>query len=160
MDFTVVLINALAIGALLFAFVKDRGKAMKALKVALISLIRILPNVLAIIVLIGLLSAFIPPEEIAQFTGEQSGFAGVVITALLGAVLYIPSLISYPLAGSLLDSGASVSVVAAFITSLTMVGLVTLPLEIKEMGKKMALLRNGFGFLMAITIAFLMGVIL
>jgi len=160
MDFTVVLINALALGALLFAFVKDREKAKKALKVALKSMIRILPNVLAIIILIGLLSAFIPPEEIAKFTGEQSGFVGVVITALLGAILYIPSLISYPLAGSLLDSGASVSVVAAFITSLTMVGLVTLPLEIKEMGKEMALLRNGLGFLMAIAIALLMGVLL
>jgi hypothetical protein len=32
--------------------------------------------------------------------------------------------------------------------------------EIKELGKKMALLRNGFSFLVAIAIALLMGVIL
>ena len=64
------------------------------------------------------------------------------------------------LAASLLDGGASISVVAAFITTLTMIGTVTLPLEIKELGKKMALLRNGMSFLIAILIAFIMGAIL
>ena len=48
----------------------------------------------------------------------------------------------------------------AFITTLTMIGVVTLPLEIKELGKKMALLRNGLSFIIAIVIALIMGVIL
>ena len=50
--------------------------------------------------------------------------------------------------------------VAAFITTLTMVGVVTLPLEIKEMGKKITILRNVFSFVFAIVIALIMGVIL
>ena len=41
-----------------------------------------------------------------------------------------------------------------------MIGTITLPLEIKELGKKVALLRNGISFIIAIVIALIMGVIL
>jgi len=41
-----------------------------------------------------------------------------------------------------------------------MIGIVTLPLEIKELGKKVALLRNGISFVFAIIIALIMGSIL
>ena len=85
---------------------------------------------------------------------------GVLIVGAAGAVLHIPALLSFPLAASLLEEGASVSAVAAFITTLTMIGTITLPLEIKELGKKMAILRNGISFVIAIIIALIMGVIL
>jgi uncharacterized membrane protein YraQ (UPF0718 family) len=41
-----------------------------------------------------------------------------------------------------------------------MIGMITLPLEIKVLGKKMALLRNGFSFIAALLIAFIMGMLL
>jgi len=41
-----------------------------------------------------------------------------------------------------------------------MIGIVTLPLEIKELGRKMALLRNGISFIVAIIIGIIMGIIL
>ncbi len=131
-----------------------------SLKVAVKGFIKMLPMVLIIILWIGLLLGFISSDTISRFAGEQSGFWGVLIVGLLGAVLFIPALLSFPLAASLLDGGASISVVAAFITTLTMIGTVTLPLEIRELGKKMALLRNGMSFLIAILIAFIMGAIL
>ena len=52
------------------------------------------------------------------------------------------------------------SMLATFITTLTMIGMVTLPLEIKKLGKKFALLRNGLSFIIAIIIALIMGVLL
>jgi uncharacterized membrane protein YraQ (UPF0718 family) len=113
-----------------------------------------------VIILIGLFLAFVPPAEIVKYAGEQAGFTGILIIALAGAILYIPSLTSFPLAASLLRSGASIASVAAFITTLTMVGVVTLPVEIRVLGKRMALLRNGLSFIIAILIALIMGVIL
>lgn len=160
MNFTVIIINVIALIGLLIAFHKNKEKAVKSIKIAVKSFIRMLPMVLIIIVAIGLLLGFVPTSTISQFAGEQSGFWGVLIVGLVGAVMFIPALLSFPLAASLLDGGASVSVVAAFITTLTMIGTVTLPLEIKELGKKMALLRNGMSFLIAILIAFIMGAIL
>lgn len=160
MNKTAIIINLLALGCLVFALVKDRDKTKQSIVVAVKSFIRILPTVFIIIVIIGLLMAFVPPDQISRFIGEQAGFGGLLAIAALGAVLYIPALTSFPLAAFLLQSGAGVTSVAAFITTLTMLGVVTLPLEIKELGKKMALLRNGLSFIIAVVIALIMGVIL
>lgn len=160
MSATAAMINGLAIACLVAAFVKDRQRARQSLRMALKSFAGILPAVLAIIVLIGLLLAFATPQQISRFVGEQAGLGGILAIAATGALLYIPAIVAFPLAGSLLQSGASVSAVAAFITTLTMVGVVTLPLEIGQLGKKLALLRNGLSFVGAIAIALLMGVVL
>ena len=144
----------------MIAFSNDKEKAKKSLKIAGKSFIKIFPMVLTIILIIGLLLGFVPPEQISKFIGEQSGIGGVLLIGALGALMHIPALLSFPLAASLLESGASVTAVAAFITTLTMIGMVTLPLEIKELGKKMALLRNGISFVIAIIIALIMGAIL
>ncbi|MBA7527976.1 hypothetical protein ES705_20158 [subsurface metagenome] len=160
MNPTIILINLFAIGCLIFAFTKDRAKTKQSVEVAVKSFFRILPPVLIIIILIGLLLGFVPPSEISKVIGEQSGFSGVLLIALLGSILHIQAFISFPLAASILESGASISAVAAFITTLTMVGTATLPLEMRELGKKIALLRNGISFVIAIVIALIMGVIL
>jgi uncharacterized membrane protein YraQ (UPF0718 family) len=160
MSNTAIIINAIAFAALLGSFIKDRDKTKKSLVIAAKSFVKILPIVFSIIILIGLLLGFVPPEKISKFIGEQAGFVGVVAVAILGAIMHIPALISFPLAASLLKSGASITSVAAFITTLTMIGVVTLHLEIKVLGKKFALLRNGLAFIFAIIIALIMGALL
>ncbi|WP_457549337.1 permease [Archaeoglobus sp.] len=160
MNVATVIINVFAIVSLIVAFVKDRTKTKRALMIALKSFVRILPMVVAIVILIGLLLGFVPKSVISETVGEQAGYKGIIVVAILGAIMHIPSIISFPLASSLLKSGASVTAVAVFITTLTMIGIVTLPLEIRELGKKMALLRNGISFVVAIVIGLIMGKIL
>lgn len=160
MSITAIVINFIALVSFLIAFIKDREKAKKSLKIAGKSFVRMFPMVLTIIFIIGLLLGFVPPDQISRFIGEQSGIGGVLLIGTLGALMHIPALLSFPLAASLLEGGASVTAVAAFITTLTMIGAVTLPLEIKELGRKMALLRNGLSFIIAIIIALIMGAIL
>lgn len=160
MSMTAIIINFLALIGFLMSFFKNRNKSLQSLKVAGKSFIKILPMVLIIVILVGLLLGFAPPEQIERFFGRQSGIIGVLIIGLVGALLHIPSLIAFPLAGSLLESGASIASAAAFITTLTMIGTIYLPLEIKILGKKLALLRNGLSFIVAIVISLLMGIIL
>ena len=160
MNVTAIIINGIAIVGLLIAFFKDRRKALQSLKVAGKSFIKILPMVFIILIAIGLLLGFVPPDQISRFVGEQSGAGGILLVGIVGAIMHIPALLSFPLAASILESGASITAVAAFVTTLTMIGMITLPLEIKILGKKMALLRNGISFVIAIAIAFIMGLIL
>ena len=160
MNVTAVIINGIAVIGLLIAFIKNKEKAIESLKIAGKSFIKMLPMVFIIIIAIGLLLGFVPPEQISRFVGDQSGAGGVLLVGVVGALMHIPALLSFPLASSILESGASVTAVAAFITTLTMIGMITLPLEIKILGKKMALLRNGISFVIAILIAFIMGMIL
>lgn len=155
-----IFINVFAFGCLIFALIKDRRKAIQALAVALKSFLRVFPTVLIIIIFIGLLLGFVPQSQIAKIAGGHAGLGGVLIVAVLGAILYIPSLVAFPLAAAILKSGASITSIAVFITTLTMIGVVTLPLEIKELGKKIAILRNVMSFVIAIVIGVIMGAIL
>lgn len=150
----------MALAALIVAFAMDREKAKQSLKMSAKAFMRIIPAILTITLIIGLTLGFLTSEDISGFIGDQSGIGGVLLIGALGALLYIPALIAFPLGGSLLDNGASVTAVAAFITTLTMVGTITLPIEIKELGKRMALLRNGLSFIVALIIAVVMGAIL
>lgn len=160
MNVTALVVNGIAIAGVIAAFYRDRAKAVRSLKAAAVSFVRILPMALIIILFIGLLLGFVPPHQLSRFVGEQSGIGGVLLVGVVGALMHIPALLSFPLAASLLESGATVTAVAAFITTLTMIGTITIPLEIKELGKRLALLRNGISFVVAIAIALIMGLIL
>ncbi|MDZ7763723.1 MAG: permease [Melioribacteraceae bacterium] len=160
MSITAIIINGIALILLLIAFLKDRSKSIEALKVAVRSFVKILPSILMIVVLVGIILGVLQPETITQWLGEKSGALGILLTGVLGAVLHIPSLVAFPLAWTLLKSGSSITIIATFIATLTMIGVVTFPLEVKELGKKFAIMRNGLSFLAAILIGWLIGVIL
>lgn len=160
MNITTVIVNVSALAILAYAFRRDRSLGMKALRVALKMFLSLLPMLVIIILGIGLLFALLPEETLQRFLGEQSGPLGILFAAGAGSILHIPALLAFPLAASLLEKGASIAVIAAFITTLTMVGFVTLPVEIKELGVRFALWRNGLSMVAAVIIAVVMGVIL
>ena len=145
---------------LAISYVKDRNKTMLSLKRAWKMFINVLPQFISILFLAGLLVAAVSPETIQYVIGAQSGFRGMLTAALLGAVTLVPVLVAFPVAARLLQNGAGVTQTAVFISTLTMVGFVTLPMEIKYLGKKAAVLRNALAFLFSFAAAFLIGVLL
>ena len=60
----------------------------------------------------------------------------------------------------LLKNGAGTAQMAIFISTLTTVGFITIPLEIKYLGVKTAVLRNILFFLAAFVTSYLLGVML
>jgi len=145
---------------LIVSLIKSKEKSRKAFKVAGKALLKSAPSLLTVIGIVGLTLGILTPETISNMVGAEAGFTATIVAAILGAITLIPSLVAFPLAGSLLRSGATVMTISAFITTLVMVGIVTAPIEIKTLGKKFTLLRNGLGFLAALIIAGLMGMIL
>lgn len=145
---------------LLLSFLKNKDKTAKSLKVSWKFFSSMALLVLLTIWAIGFLISLLPPELISRIIGQDSGFKGVVLAALFGSVVLIQAFIAFPLAGSFLRQGASVTAIAAFVTTLVMVGVLTAPLEAKFFGKRFTLWRNSLSFIFAIVIALLMGVIL
>ncbi|MGM0409324.1 MAG: permease [Bacillota bacterium] len=152
-----IIINLIALILLLYSFMKNKKKTKMALKKALMKGLNLGPQIIMIIVVIGFIFAFIPPDLIKNYLGGEFNLLQVVVSAAFGAVMMIPSLIALPLAGSLIEGGASYTPVAAFITTLTMVGFVTIPIELKELGKKITIYRNVLALIFAIIIAALIG---
>ncbi|MCD4820361.1 MAG: permease [Candidatus Cloacimonetes bacterium] len=155
----IIFINGFVAIILIISFIKDKKKTVKSVMIAIKSLGKIAPAIISVILLIGIMYGLFT-DKIALFFGQENGAIGFITIAIFGSVIHMPALLAFPLAGSFLSEGASMSSVAAFITTLTMIGIVTLPLEIKTLGKKFAIYRNVFSLVIALIIATLIGVIL
>lgn len=145
---------------LLISFKKNKEETIKALKMALNMGKGMVLSILSIIFAIGLILTILPPSDIRVFVDNQSVLLATLASALLGTITLIPAFIAFPLVGTLIDAGVSVIPAVAFLTTLTMVGLVTFPLEKKEFGLKFTVVRNGLSFIFSVIIALVMGVIL
>jgi uncharacterized membrane protein YraQ (UPF0718 family) len=157
---TIIIIYSLVAVSLIISLAKSKEKTKKAMHVAGKAFVKTAPSLLAVLGIVGLTFGVLDEQTISSLVGEEAGFSDTIIAAVLGAITLIPSLVAFPLAGSLLRSGATVVTISAFITTLVMVGMVTAPMEIKTLGKKFTILRNSLGFLAALLIAAIMEVFL
>ena len=157
--FTIIL-YVLASILLLLSFFNDRQKTKKALKKAWKAFENILPQFIGILVIIGLMLAVIDAETISRLIGGDSGFFGMLLAAVVGGITLIPGFVAFPLAATLLNNGAGFMQIAVFISTLMMVGIVTLPVEIQYFGKRAAFLRNTLAFSFSFLVALVIGVVL
>lgn len=139
---------------LIISYYKDKRKTKMALKKAWKAFENILPEFLVVILLVGILLAIINPEMISKIIGSDSGWFGVILAALVGAVTLIPGFVAFPTAAMLLQGGAGYMQIGAFVSTLMMVGIVTMPVEIKYFGKKLTIYRNVLGFIFSFIVAY------
>lgn len=151
------ILYGLTIALLIISFAKNRQKTKKALKKALKSLSNILPQFFGVLLLVGFVLAFLDTNTISRLIGSSSGWIGVAAASLIGAVTLIPGFVAFPTSALLLAGGAGYMQIGAFISSLMMVGIVTIPVEIKFFGKKFTLLRNVIAFVFSFLVAFVIG---
>ena len=157
--FTKILYGAAAIGVFA-SFVKDRSKTKLALKKAWKSFENILPSVLTVLLLIGFVLTLLDEQAISKLLGADSGILGMAVAAVIGCVTLIPGFVAFPLAASLVAAGAGYAQIAVFISTLMMVGVATLPLEIQYFGKRVAAKRNILSLIFAIITSCIVGVIM
>ncbi|MEA5084134.1 MAG: permease [Lachnospiraceae bacterium] len=150
---------SLAIILLILSFIKDKKKTKMALKKAWKAFENILPEFLVVILLVGFLLAILNPETISKIIGSESGWVGVILAAIIGSVTLIPGFVAFPTAAILLKNGAGYMQIAAFISTLMMVGIVTMPVEIKYFGKKISLMRNLLAFFFSFIVALIIGAV-
>ena len=160
MDISTLVLYVVTVILLGLSFWKDRKKTFMALKKGWKAFENIMPQFLAILVFIGLMLAVLSPEAISSLLGAKSGWLGMFLASLIGSITLIPGFIAFPLASALLENGAGFMQIAVFISTLMMVGIVTLPLEIKTFGKKAALTRNFLAYVFSFGVALVIGVVL
>ena len=145
--------------AFLASLLKSKEKTKKAVIKAWRAFENILPQFSAILLLIGIMLAVLTPQQISSLLGDQAGFWGVLLAIALGAITLMPGFVAFPLAAALLQNGAGTMQIAAFISSLMMVGIITMPMEIQYFGRKGAFLRNGLALVFSLIVAVVMGVV-
>ena len=143
--------------ALLISLVFSREKTLRALKIAVRRFIRILPAFLIMLILVSVVLYLVPDELISQYLGSDNKFTAVALASLLGSVTIMPGFIAFPLAGILVQKEVAYMVIAAFTTTLMMVGVLTAPIEKAYFGLKVTVIRNVISFGIALAVALMIG---
>ena len=142
------------------SFLKDKQRSKEALKATFKIFYVLLPVLIFVFVLMGLIQAYVSRETIASILGQKSGILGIIYAELVGCVaLFMPPAV-FPFGGYLLKNGASYGSIAGFVFTAILIGITTLPLEFKLLGKRFTIFRNIFTFVLAFFISLLMEVIL
>lgn len=143
-----------------YAFKKNKKSAKSATKKGGRQFLKQFPFLLSIFLLIGLFNVFIPKSVIMTFMGSSKGFFSIIWSAIVGTIAMGSVSSTYPLGAMLLNKGATIASVAVFLNTWVMVGIVTIPYEISVFGKRFTLVRNVLGFIGAIIVGMLTGLIL
>jgi predicted Fe-Mo cluster-binding NifX family protein len=133
----------------------DRKMAAHAVWSAANQIKNLLPVVTGVILLMGLLSAFISKDFLTAFF-SGSVWWDSVWGASIGSLFAGNPINSYIIGGQLLELEVSVVGVTAFICSWVTVGLIQLPAESAALGWRFALLRNLSCFGLSIAVSFVM----
>ena len=144
--------------AIIVSYIADREKTHKAIKVAAKRFVNILPAFLTMIILVSVVLFLIPDEVISDYLGSSNKFVGVLLASFFGSITLMPGFIAFPLCGILLQKGVAYTVLAAFTTTLMMVGILTAPVEKEYFGIKVTIIRNTISLFIALIVAMAIGI--
>lgn len=116
------------------------------------------PVILSVAFLAGLISELLSPELVKKIVGRDSGFKGMLIGAIFGALMVGPAYVFYPLFKELMDKGASVGVIATTIGAWA-IRLQAIPLAGAMLGFKFITLFNSLIFLYALISGLIVGLL-
>ena len=122
-DWSAAIIAALAITAAMIVFFRDgQARFMEILTEDLSLFGTVLPKILAGCLIGAFVTLLLPRETIARWVGAESGFAGILLATIAGAIMPGGPFTIYPVAGALLLAGADAGAACAFVISWTLIG--------------------------------------
>ena len=100
-----------------------------------------LPMIIFALIVAGLIQVLLPPDLISRWVGVESGFRGIIIGTLAGAVTPGGPYVSLPVVAGLLNAGASTGTMVAFLTSWSLWAVARLPMEFGILGWRFTVIR-------------------
>ncbi|WP_242221315.1 hypothetical protein [Bacillus cereus group sp. BfR-BA-01380] len=155
-----VILYAIAIILISISFIKDRNKTKDALLKSWKMFRNIIPDMLSIMLFVGLSLSILTPSLISSIIGEKSGWIGIVYSTIIGSVALLPSFVVFPLGHTLVQNGAGLPQVAALMSTLMSVGITTLPMEQKIFGRSFAYSRNVSAVVMSLIFSYIIWVVM
>jgi len=154
-DWTIVFLSAVALALALVAWRRGGfALALEGIKQGGETLLGVAPLLLAAFLIAGLTQVLVSRELVEHWLGSSSGWRGILLACLAGALIPGGPYVYYPIAGSLLGSGAGVGVLVAFVTAKNLWSITRLPYEFALLGPHLTLLRFGLTFIVPPVLGF------
>jgi uncharacterized membrane protein YraQ (UPF0718 family) len=136
-----IIMGVIAVTLLITAYLKGGGEHILGLKSAWSLLLQILPLLIFAFIIAGTIQHVIPSETISKWVGAGSGFSGILIGSAVGGLTPGGPYIAMPIAAGLLQTGAGIGTMVAFMTGWSLWAFTRLPLEIGIMGWRFTAIR-------------------
>jgi uncharacterized membrane protein YraQ (UPF0718 family) len=122
-EWSTAVIGGASLTAGVIVYVRDgRERALAILSNDLGIFVSMLPKMMAGCLVSAFVTRLLPREVVARLVGTESGFLGLLIATLMGAVLPGGPITIYPVAGAFLVLGADAGTAIAFITAWNLLG--------------------------------------
>ncbi|MFQ5856463.1 MAG: permease [Anaerolineae bacterium] len=104
-------------------------------------LVEVVPLLVAAFLIAGLTQTLVTHEVVTRWLGTGSGWRGIAVACIGGSLVPGGPYVYYPIAGALLQAGAGLGVLVAFVTAKNLWSLTRLPLEFALLGSQLTLVR-------------------
>lgn len=132
----------LALMAIILLFAAYRqGKHRESLKEAKKMFLAVLPLLLCAFVIVGFMNVLIPEKALLAWLGDESGWKGLIVGPVIGALIQGGPYAFFPLFGALFRESTSIGVAIAMITAWGMINVGHLPYEFTFLGSRFVILK-------------------
>ncbi len=119
------------------------------------TLLSVVPLLLAAFLIAGLVQTLVSREVVTRWLGAGSGWRGLGLACLGGALIPGGPYVYYPIAAALMKSGAGLGVLVAFVTAKNLWSLSRLPMEFALLGPRLTIIRFAATLLLPPLLGFL-----
>jgi uncharacterized membrane protein YraQ (UPF0718 family) len=136
-----IIMGALAVILFLMGYYKGGGQHIIGMKSGLRMTVQILPLLIFSFIVAGMVQVLVPQQLLSKWVGTESGMRGIFIGTVAGALAPGGPYVSLPVAAGLLQAGAGVGTMVAFLTGWSLWAVSRLPMEVGIMGWRFTLIR-------------------
>jgi uncharacterized membrane protein YraQ (UPF0718 family) len=136
-----IIMGALAVILFLMGYYKGGGQHIIGMKSGLRMTVQILPLLIFSFIAAGMVQVLVPQQLLSKWVGTESGMRGIFIGTVAGALAPGGPYVSLPVAAGLLQAGAGVGTMVAFLTGWSLWAFSRLPMEVGIMGWRFTLIR-------------------
>jgi uncharacterized membrane protein YraQ (UPF0718 family) len=136
-----IIMGALAGILFLIAYYKGGGQHIIGMKSGLRMTVQILPLLIFSFIAAGMVQVLVSQQLLSKWVGTESGMRGIFIGTVAGAFAPGGPYVSLPVAAGLLQAGAGVGTMVAFLTGWSLWAFSRLPMEVGIMGWEFTLIR-------------------
>ncbi|MBN1571614.1 MAG: permease [Deltaproteobacteria bacterium] len=140
------ILAAFAVVALAVAYYQGEGRLVEGLRRSMNLTIMVIPLIFFALLLAGMIQVIVPKQFIADWLGNQSGFKGIMMGSLLGALTPGGPSVTLPLAAGFLGAGAGIGTMVSFLTAWSIMNITRMPFEAGILGWKFTLIHIASSF--------------
>jgi uncharacterized membrane protein YraQ (UPF0718 family) len=100
-----------------FVWRRNRDQFRQSLGAAKDNVLVMLPRIMLALITAGFVAKLLPSETVGHWIGPETGLSGIVVASLVGAAIPSGPIIAFPIVLVLLQAGAGIPQVIAFLTS-------------------------------------------